>query len=438
MSLVPPKFDSLHLSWRLTAKATVVTLSSVALVAAATAAAFAKPAPANPPAPTGTIVVNASGSVTVTAQGSWSWANGTAKGDYNSALANCSGYQGVGWNVAWNDPHDAGYLLNYSGHRLDVGSAGNATVGSTADESVHVSSPACGTPGASAETGTWGPISHTYEAGTVPASVCVVTYLLKHTIAARPNEYVVDKNKNNSFHDAVKAGTGASYTTSSACFDPSVLEATPTIVTTSTNATVGSAITDAATLGGTANDQSGGTAGAGGTITFKLYGPTDSGCTSTPIFTSSPVTVSGNGNYGPVSFTPTQGAGSYKWIATYSGDPGNASVTEVCGAAGETSTLSAPTSSTGTTSNASTTTTVKKNPPTSPTSSVPVQATTTAASTAPVAGATTVHTGEPWAGSRPYVVGVIALGLGLMGLGYFERRRTLAVRHADHHTSTTD
>jgi hypothetical protein len=433
MTLVPPKFESLHVSWRLTAKAAAVAVSSVALVAAATTAAFARPAPANPPAPTGTIVVNANGSVTVTAQGTWSWADGTKKGDFNAALAGgCSGDYAVGTALAWGDSADPGFALSYGGNTLSVGD--------TADPDVIVNSSPCGAAGTGAQSGyqvgDWGPFSHTYPSATsLPtAPVCVVTYVLKHN-----KTYKVNKDKNNSFHDAVKAGQGASYATSSACFSLSSLEATPTLVTTSTNATVGSAITDAAALSGTVNDQNGGAAGAAGTITFKLYGPTDSGCTSTPIFTSSPVTVSGNGNYGPVSFTPTQGAGSYRWIATYSGDPGNNEVTEVCAAAGETSTLSAPSSATGTTSNATTTstTTKKTNPPTSPSSSVPVHA-TTAASTGPVVGATTVHTGEPWAGSRPYVVGVIALGLSLMGLGYFERRRTLAVRQAGRNTSTTD
>ena len=61
-----------------------------------------------------------------------------------------------------------------------------------------------------------------------------------------------------------------------------------------------------------------GGAAAGGTITFKLYGPSDSGCGAL-VFTSSPVTVSGNGTYGPVSFTPTA-AGNYHWVAVYSGN----------------------------------------------------------------------------------------------------------------------
>jgi hypothetical protein len=63
-----------------------------------------------------------------------------------------------------------------------------------------------------------------------------------------------------------------------------------------------------------------GTAGAaaGGTITFKLYGPSDTGCGALA-FTSSPVAVSGDGTYNSPSFTPTA-TGNYHWVAVYSGN----------------------------------------------------------------------------------------------------------------------
>jgi len=48
----------------------------------------------------------------------------------------------------------------------------------------------------------------------------------------------------------------------------------------------------------------------------------------------------------------------------------------------------------------------------------------------PISGATTVHTGEPWAGSKPFVIVLIAFGLSLMGLGYFQRRRVAVRLHA--------
>jgi prealbumin domain-containing protein len=109
------------------------------------------------------------------------------------------------------------------------------------------------------------------------------------------------------------------------CF--TVTPVTPMLATTAgPGVDLGNPITDTATLTGTANEPGtpvinpttpGGP--AGGTITFTLYGPND--CT-TVAFTSDPVPVTGDGTYGPVSFTPTA-PGTYHWAATYSGDPPN-------------------------------------------------------------------------------------------------------------------
>ncbi|MGQ0617971.1 MAG: cell wall-binding repeat-containing protein [Acidimicrobiia bacterium] len=75
---------------------------------------------------------------------------------------------------------------------------------------------------------------------------------------------------------------------------------------------------------------SGRVAPAGGaTITFRLYGPNDATCTTAPVFQS---VVSYPVAGGPVTsapFTPTQ-AGTYRWVAAYSGDANNAPVTGVC------------------------------------------------------------------------------------------------------------
>jgi hypothetical protein len=79
------------------------------------------------------------------------------------------------------------------------------------------------------------------------------------------------------------------------------------------------------------------TADASGSIVFKLYGPFASpNCAGSAIFTSAAVPVHGPGTYGPVS-TTVANAGSYYWIATYSGDAKNNGVAGACGAAGETS-----------------------------------------------------------------------------------------------------
>src|SRR5439155_7722373 len=57
-----------------------------------------------------------------------------------------------------------------------------------------------------------------------------------------------------------------------------------------------------------------------GTITFTLYGPNDATCTVVA-FTDTKL-VSGNADYTSSSFTAIQ-AGTYRWIASYSGDLNN-------------------------------------------------------------------------------------------------------------------
>ena len=99
---------------------------------------------------------------------------------------------------------------------------------------------------------------------------------------------------------------------------------TPTISTVATAGPVplGSPISDTATIGNTANKPNGDP--AGGTVTFVAYGPDDATCSGTAAFTSAAIPVSGNGNYNSGNFTPTV-AGTYRWIATYSGNSPNTS-----------------------------------------------------------------------------------------------------------------
>src|ERR1700676_2133752 len=105
-----------------------------------------------------------------------------------------------------------------------------------------------------------------------------------------------------------------------------VTQATPTVVTTaSAGVPLGAAISDSATLGGGVNPT--------GTITFTLFGPNNATCTGAPIFTST-VPVAGNGSYVSSSFVPTT-AGTYRWIANYSGDANNTATANACNAANE-------------------------------------------------------------------------------------------------------
>jgi hypothetical protein len=113
------------------------------------------------------------------------------------------------------------------------------------------------------------------------------------------------------------------------CF--TVTPVTPTLATTAGDDVVlGNPITDTAALSGTANKPgtpaiNPTTAGgaAGGSITFTAFGPNN--CT-TVAFTSAAIPVSGDGTYGPVSFTPTA-IGTYHWVASYTGDPPNTNAT---------------------------------------------------------------------------------------------------------------
>jgi hypothetical protein len=120
----------------------------------------------------------------------------------------------------------------------------------------------------------------------------------------------------------------ADSTSTTECFD--VAPVLPTLSTQVGNAsvTLGNPITDTATLTGTANRP--GTpvinpttpgAAAGGQIGWVIYGP-DS-CTTVAASGISR-NVSGDGTYGPVSFTPTL-IGVYVFQAFYSGDSPNTS-----------------------------------------------------------------------------------------------------------------
>ena len=114
------------------------------------------------------------------------------------------------------------------------------------------------------------------------------------------------------------------------CF--TVNPVTPTLSTSAgVDVLLGTAVTDTATLGGTATQPANpvinltGTGGApaGGTMTFKLYGPSTTGCGAL-VYTSPTVAVSGNGTYSTPNpqFVPTA-PGDYHWVAEYSGNPPN-------------------------------------------------------------------------------------------------------------------
>jgi len=106
-----------------------------------------------------------------------------------------------------------------------------------------------------------------------------------------------------------------------------ISRATPSLSTTaSAGITLGESANDSAVLSGGANPT--------GTITFLLYGPDNPTCSNPPAFETSQA-VTGNGTY-PASFATPNRAGTYLWVAHYSGDSNNAPAESPCGASGET------------------------------------------------------------------------------------------------------
>jgi hypothetical protein len=95
-------------------------------------------------------------------------------------------------------------------------------------------------------------------------------------------------------------------------------------------ASVGNNIADTAVLNGA-------TSGATGTITFSLYGPDDALCTGIPA-PAGTRTVTGNGWYNSNNVAPTA-PGTYRWVASYSGDLNNNPAATPCNAPGQTSVI---------------------------------------------------------------------------------------------------
>jgi hypothetical protein len=76
---------------------------------------------------------------------------------------------------------------------------------------------------------------------------------------------------------------------------------------------------------------SGATSNAGGTVTFKLFSPSDATCAAAPAF-SQTVNVNGNGDYLTTNTTFLATAeGTWRWLVVYSGDNNNVGATLACG-----------------------------------------------------------------------------------------------------------
>jgi len=91
-----------------------------------------------------------------------------------------------------------------------------------------------------------------------------------------------------------------------------------------TTAVVGDTLNDSATLGG-------GTGVLSGTITFRLFTPSQSTCAGTPAYTQT-VNVTGAGTYTTSPGFKSTAAGTWRWRATYSGDAKNQGRSTTCSA----------------------------------------------------------------------------------------------------------
>src|SRR6266480_763373 len=111
----------------------------------------------------------------------------------------------------------------------------------------------------------------------------------------------------------------------------SLSNCTSMTTTAQSSVTIGQPIFDVAHLTGS-------TLGAGGTITFKAFGPNDPTCAGPPVFTSAAIPVNGDGDYNSGNFTPTV-TGTYLWTAAYTGDQHNKGSSTACKDANESSTV---------------------------------------------------------------------------------------------------
>lgn len=186
--------------------------------------------------------------------------------------------------------------------------------------------------------------------------------------------------------------------------ETTVAVASPSITTQVSPAAInlGESFTDTATLAG-------GVAPTG-TVTFAFYGPADTTCSGAPVFTSPSGSVNGDGPYTSAAYTPTA-TGTYRAIASYSGNATNAAVSTACNDSGESVVVSAvPSPSPSPTPVSSPTT------PSSPSAAVFVPAAPT-----PTPSPSTTVLGTSFTKAKPTlpVTGPTApLGLlGLLGLG---------------------
>lgn len=158
------------------------------------------------------------------------------------------------------------------------------------------------------------------------------------SVSLTPDSRTVTSGEDAAFSEKVTVGDGAAPGSTLTCkvdfllndvlspgFTETITEhvpkVTPKIATTPSGETpAGGNVSDTATLSGGYHPT--------GTVKFELFGPGDTDC-KTPIATrTGPVSDTGTATSGDI---PAGGVGTYRWVASYSGDDANNPVTSECG-----------------------------------------------------------------------------------------------------------
>lgn len=140
--------------------------------------------------------------------------------------------------------------------------------------------------------------------------------------AVTDSDPITFSNATTYYWQAVYSGDSKNNAASSDCAsEPLVVNPNTTSMVTAQNLIPN----DSATL-------SGATASATGTITFKLYSPSDAGCSGTPAYTQTDTVGGGVTTYSTSNSTfITSAVGTWRWQVTYSGDTNNVGSTSACG-----------------------------------------------------------------------------------------------------------
>jgi LPXTG-site transpeptidase (sortase) family protein len=217
-------------------------------------------------------------------------------------------------------------------------------VGHSVFDSAFLSGTGIGTPS--------GTVIYTYFSD----SACTLNPQIARTVTLTNNGDIPDSNPPITFKLAgtyywqaiYSGGAGFNGATSDCTSEKLIVnKETPTLTTKASGPiTVGEAITDTAHL-------TGGFAPLGGTMTFDVFAPGDTTC-STPIHVTPWVPVTGAGFYTSHTY-PTTDVGVYRWIAHYSGDANNNKLDTTCIDANETSMVYQGSTGPGTTPGGTTT-----------------------------------------------------------------------------------